>query len=194
MIIKQNFLPIGPSRPGTPLDRVLAIVLHWPADPGASALAIRNYWASSGNTAGASAHCAIDADGTIVQVMPWNERAYHVGSAQADPASGRVYTDQARELFGVFAANPKTTSPNHCTIGIEMCHTDMTGAYSDETVGAAVELCAQLCGRYGLEPSTQIIRHVDVVGWKQCPRWYIEHEDDFAAFKDRVSQAIQAGR
>jgi N-acetylmuramoyl-L-alanine amidase len=190
MNITQNFLPVGSARPGKTLTQILAIVLHWPADPGATATQIRNYWAGPGNTAGASAHCAIDQDGIIVQVMPWNEKAYHVGSSQIDPASGKIYTDLARSLFGVYASNPQTSSPNNCTIGIEMCHADMTGSYTGSTVEAAAELCAMLCREYKLDPVSKIVRHVDVVGWKQCPKWYIDHPNELDAFRQSVKQKI----
>jgi N-acetylmuramoyl-L-alanine amidase len=188
--IVQNFLPIGPARPGTLLDKMLAIVLHWPADSGASALAIRNFWAGPDNKQGTSAHCAIDLDGTIVQVMPWGEKAFHVGSTLKDPASGQIYTDLARQMFGAYASNPATMSPNRVTIGIEMCHADEMGAYTPETVAAAVELCMQLCQRYALDPATQIIRHIDVVGWKRCPAWYIDHPEDLDAFRAAVADRI----
>jgi N-acetylmuramoyl-L-alanine amidase len=187
MQIVQSFLPIGSARPGRALDKVLAIVLHWPADPGATGDAIRNYWAGPMNTAGASAHCAISPDGTIVQVMPWEELAYHVGSSLNDPQSGLIYTDLARSMFGDYASNPKTTSPNHCTIGIEMCHLDLDGAYTPETVAAAVELCAQFCTKYNLDPASKIIRHIDVVGWKECPKWYIDHPEDLDSFRASVA-------
>jgi N-acetylmuramoyl-L-alanine amidase len=167
-----------------------AIVLHWPGMAGQGARAVRDYWASPANSSGASAHCAIDQDGTIVQAIPWYERAYHVGSAQIDPVSMRIYTDFARELFGDFATQPKMTSPNHCTIGIEMCHVDEAGTYTPETVAAAVELCSYLCGQYHLDPATRIIRHVDVVGWKRCPAWYIDHPEDLDAFRAAVAEKM----
>jgi len=190
MKIVPALLPIGPARPGLALDNVLAIVLHWPAVPGQHAKAIRDYWASPDNAAGASAHCAIDQDGTIVQTVPWYERAYHVGSSQVDPASGRIYTDLARDLFGDWALYPQRTSPNHCTVGIEMCHVDAAGAYTHETVAAAVELCAYLCKQYHLEPGKRIIRHIDVVGWKRCPAWYIDHPAHLDAFRAAVAEAM----
>lgn len=235
MVIKQNFLPIGPARPGAPLDKVLAIVLHWPAAPGQRAQITRDYWAGKDNKEGSSAHCIIDQDGTIIQAIPWNEKAFHVGSVLKDPASGQIYTDLARQMFGAYASNPATMSPNRVTIGIEMETTavsraeaieaddeaaradeagdkaavaaarakaatiraeanriDALGAYTPETVAAAVELCAQLCQRYALDPATQIIRHIDVVGWKRCPAWYIDHPEDLDAFRAAVAERMSA--
>lgn len=190
MNIIEDYLPIGPARPGKVNKDILAVVLHWPADPGATGKQIRDYWASINNSGGASAHCVINQDGSIVQVMPWNEKAYHVGSSQIDPASGKIYTDLARSLFGPYASNPQTSSPNNCTIGIEMCHADKTGAYSEKTVESAIELCSMLCHTFNLDPLTNIIRHIDVVGWKECPRWYIEYPSDFDKFRYSVKNSI----
>jgi N-acetylmuramoyl-L-alanine amidase len=189
MHIVQKLLPIGDARPGRNLDNILAIVLHWPAMPGQHAQAIADFWAGADNKDGASAHCAIDQDGTIVQTVPWTERAYHVGSSLVDPKSGKIYTDLAASLFGDFAPRtlPASTSPNHVTIGIEMCHLDEAGTYTPETVAAAVELCAYLCGQYHVDPATHIIRHIDVVGWKRCPAWYIDHPEDLDAFRQAVA-------
>jgi len=187
MEITQSFLPVGPARPGAPLDEVRALVLHWPAASRQTARQVRDFWAGPGNTEGTSAHCAVSQDGTIVQAIPWTEKAYHVGSSAPDPASGRVYTELARTLFGDFAKSPKTTSPNHVTIGIEMCHLDALGTYAQATVDAAVELCAYLCKQYGLDPASRIITHRDVVGWKLCPKWYCDHPGDLDDFRGAVA-------
>ena len=193
MKIVTELLPIGKARPGLDLDQVLAIVLHWPDAPGQTAEETHDFWAGPDNKAGDSAHCAISENGVIVQCMPWHERAYHVGSSQVDPASGRSYTDLARGMFGEFASNPYRTSPNHCTIGIEMETLDELGTSTPETVTAAIDLCAYLCGQYHLNPATQIIRHIDVVGWKRCPAWYIDHPEDLDLFRDAVAQRIASG-
>lgn len=192
MKIIEDYLPIGPARPGTFLKQIMAIVLHWPADPGATGMQIKNYWSSKDNSAGASAHCVINQDGSILQVMPWNEKAYHVGSSQIDPASGKIYTDLARSMFGSYASNPQKSSPNNCTIGIEMCHADMTGSYSLYTIQATAELCSMLCSTYHLDPLKNIIRHVDVVGWKQCPKWFIDHPKEFDDFRMAVKQRMES--
>jgi N-acetylmuramoyl-L-alanine amidase len=188
--ILQSFLPLGDARPGLALDDPLAIVLHWPDAPGQTAEETVDYWRGPDNKEGASAHCAISENGIIIQAVPWIERAYHVGSAKPDPVSGRIYTDLARSMFGDFALYPARTSPNHCTIGIEMETIDELGTYTPETVAAAVELCAYLCSQYHIDPATHIIRHIDVVGWKRCPAWYIDHPDDFEAFKEAVAAAL----
>jgi N-acetylmuramoyl-L-alanine amidase len=52
-----------------------------------------------------SAHYIIDLNGDTYHAVPDNEVAYHCGSSQKDPASGRIYTDWARAKFGRFAEN-----------------------------------------------------------------------------------------
>jgi len=190
MTIVQDFIPIGPARKGIDLDCVTAIVVHWPAAPNQTAQQTTAFWKGPENKAGDSAHAVISEDGTIIQTVPWHEVAYHVGSSLIDPASGKIYTDLARTLFGPYASNPKTTSPNHCTIGIEMETVDWLGTYTPETVQAAIELCAQLCKDYMLDPLTRIIRHYDVVGWKHCPKWYVDNPTDFDLFKREVQQKV----
>ncbi|MGO8696011.1 MAG: N-acetylmuramoyl-L-alanine amidase family protein [Rectinemataceae bacterium] len=187
MNLVQAFLPIGPARPGVPLDTVLAIVLHWPDAPGQTAEETHDYWAGGDNKEGASAHCAISENGAIIQCVPWREKAFHVGSSLPDPASGKIYTDLARNLFGAFAEDPASSSPNHCTIGIEMETVDDLGTYTPATIEAALELCVELCGQFHLDPATRIIRHVDVVGWKRCPAWYIDHPEDLDNFRAAVA-------
>jgi N-acetylmuramoyl-L-alanine amidase len=187
MKIIQAMLPLGPARPGLALDSILALVLHWPAKAGQHAKDICDYWASADNREGASAHCAIDQSGMIYQALPWYEKAVAVGSSIPDPASGRIYTDLARALFGEYASNPKQRSPNRCTINIELCHVDGEGRMTGETVAAAVELCAYLCGQYHLEPRTRIVTHHLVVGWKDCPRWYTTHPEALEEFREAVA-------
>ena len=107
-----------------------------------------------------------------------------------DPVSGRIYTDLARDLFGDYAKQPQRISPNRCTIGIEMETVDDLGTYTPETVAAAIELCAYLCGQYHLEPSTRIVTHNQIVGWKDCPRWMVNHPEDLEAFKAAVAEKM----
>ena len=186
MNVVKNLIPIGKARPGLSLDTIMAVVLHWPASPGADALAIRDFWAGAGNRDGTSAHCAIGFDGTIIQTVPWDEKAYHVGSSLLDPASKLVYTDLARSLFGSYAIDYKFSSPNRVTIGIEMCHLDDAGHYTNETIQAAAELCAFLLKPAGLDPLTKIVTHHLVVGYKLCPKFYCDHPDELDTFRKKV--------
>lgn len=192
MKIVPALLPVGcAARMGTALDGVLALVVHWPSVPNQRAMDVRNYWAGLDNKGGASAHAVIDLDGIIYQTLPWYELAAAVGSDQVDPASGRVYTDQAREAFGKYAANPLHTSPNRVSISVELCHIDATGTMTNGTLASAVELFAWLAKKYSLDPRTRILRHWDVVGWKKCPLWFVDHTNDFITFRENVAKAME---
>jgi N-acetylmuramoyl-L-alanine amidase len=119
-----------------------------------------------------SAHYIIDLNGDIFHAVPDNEVAYHCGSSKVDPASGRIYTDWARQKFGYFASDPSKASPNFCTIGIEMC-IDANGGFTPDTIKAAVELVAKLLDENNLT-ADDIGLHKQVVGWKDCPLPFVK--------------------
>lgn len=144
------------SRPGIALDEVKGIVIHYTANPGASAIANRNYFeglATSGATH-ASSHFIIGLEGEIVQCIPCQEISY--------------------------ASNDR----NDDTISIECCIEDETGAFNEQTYASMVELTAWLVGRYNLS-ADDIIRHYDITG-KICPKYFVDHEDAWEQFKTDV--------
>ena len=51
-----------------------------------------------------------------------------------------------------------------------------------------MQLTAWLCNKYGLT-ADQVIRHYDVTG-KLCPKYFVEHEDAWKAFRKDVAYAI----
>ena len=178
------------SRPGKKLREMLGVVLHWTANAAANAMENRDYFESKKNGSGgyASAHYIVDQNGLIVAAVPEYEVAYHCGSSQKDPASGKVYTDDARRRFGKYAS--ETNSPNNCTIGIELCPINDTGKFSDATINSAAELCADICKRYGKTPEA-LTTHHNVVGWKDCPKLWTEKPALFEAFKATVKDKIR---
>ena len=68
---------------------------------------------------------------------------------------------------------------NEDTISIEVCHEDATGEFSPETMESLVKLTAWLAVTFDLD-TEDVIRHYDVTG-KICPKFYVEHEDAWAA-------------
>jgi N-acetylmuramoyl-L-alanine amidase len=170
------------SRPGKRLQKVLAVVIHWTANPDANAKKNRDFFEAKKTGMGgyASAHYIIDQNGIIIAAVPEDEVAYHCGSSDKDPASGKVYTDEARRRFGRYAS--ESSSPNLCTIGVELCPTDARGDFSDATIMTAIDLCADICKRYGLTAEA-ITTHHNIVGWKDCPRLWTEHPQLLGAFK-----------
>ena len=178
------------SRSGRPLKRVLGIVIHWPEWAGASAKRIHDYFAVVDKEKRfASAHYVVGLDGEIEQCIPEEEMAYHCGTSNTDPESGKLYTDKAREVFGVYADDEKL-SPNMVSIGIEVCHVSRKGEMTPATVKALIGFVAELCHKHGLGVD-KVLRHYDVVGWKNCPRYWVDHPDLWHEFIDQVSLVIE---
>ncbi len=192
MQINQQLLTINEySRPGKNIKEVLAIVIHWTANPFINAIANRNFFENRKTGMGGygSAHYIIDKSGEIILCIPENEVAYHCGTSKADPASARLYTDYAREKFGKYAVDYKTNSPNFCTIGIELCPVDTNGNFTEQTIQSAVNLCADICKRYNLTEK-DITTHHNIVGWKDCPKLWTEYPELLDAFKSYVKNTI----
>jgi N-acetylmuramoyl-L-alanine amidase len=169
-----------------------AIILHWTGVPTQRAMTVWEYFENTcpDKKIYASAHYIIDLNGDIYQAIPDYEVAYHCGSSQIDPSSGKIYTDWARAKFGHYAANPKQNSPNNCTIGIEMCVIDNEGNFASETLQAAAELVAKLLKDHKLTID-DIGTHNKVVGWKDCPRFWTNNPDLFEEFKNRVKNLME---
>lgn len=160
--IEQELIPVNQySRPGTSLEQVNGIVVHYVGNPGTTAQNNRDYFASLAETGetSASSHFVIGLDGTIIQCVPLNEIAY--------------------------CSNDR----NDDTISIECCHPDKDGKFTDATYASLVRLTAYLANYYGLKEK-DIIRHYDVTG-KECPIYFVKHEDAWAQFRSDVSAYIK---
>lgn len=181
MNIKKMLLPINEfSRCGKKLKGVKGIVLHWTASLGAPAINIKNYFGRLANQNPnddvedryASAHYAVD-DNEIIQVIPDDEMAYHVGS--------KIYSDEAKKKLGNY--------PNNCTIGIEMC-VDKNGKITEKTFQNTVDLTVYLCKKYGLN-ETHLWTHKGVVLWKDCPKPWVDNPAEFERFKREVAKKLR---
>lgn len=84
-----------------------------------------------------------------------------------------------------------TNDRNIDTISIEVCHPDETGRFNDASYASLVKLCTWLMGQYGLD-ETHLIRHYDVTG-KQCPLYFVQHEDAWERFKQDVVSYQRTG-
>lgn len=193
MTIKREYLTVNEySRPGRKLRALKAIVMHWTAN--ANANEDQNAWyfevKKTGMSGYGSAHFIVGQSGNIRQCIPEDEVAYHCGSSQPDPESGKIYTDEARARFGIYAS--ANSSPNNCTIGIELCNKDEAGNFTSETIKAAVELCVYLLKKYRLTVK-DITTHHNIVGWKNCPKLWTEKPELFEAFKQSVEYEIERG-
>ena len=79
-----------------------------------------------------------------------------------------------------FASN----QANSYSISIENCHPDATGRLTKSTYNSLVHLTAYLTEKYDLGRD-QILRHYDITG-KDCPKFFVEHEDRWERFLDEV--------
>lgn len=165
-IRKDHLTPNEWSRPQKPLLSTRAIVMHWVGNPGTTAQNNRDFWESrkDGRKGYGSAHLVVD-DKEVVEAIPLFEMAYHVGS--------KDYSQFATEFLSSY--------PNNCTIGVEMCHPDWTGRYTEETWQRAVRLVADLLLANRLRPH-HITTHHHITG-KECPRWFVHHPPELERFR-----------
>ena len=149
---------LSPGRGGRPGRKIVpkAVVIHWTANTnqGADAVANRNYFENHPQNK-VSAHYIVD-DRQVVQCLPENEMAYHVGATRYHP--------KALELLSSY--------PNDCTIGIEMC-VNKDGDFN-KTYQNTVALTADILRRYGWGVD-RLWRHYDIT-WKNCPRFFVSDE------------------
>ena len=77
---------------------------------------------------------------------------------------------------------------NPDTISIEVCHPDAGGEFSIPSYNALVKLLVWLCGEFRLDEDN-VIRHYDVTG-KNCPKFYVEHPDEWERLKNYVKERL----
>ena len=158
--ITEEFLDVNQySRPGIALStNPEYIVIHYTANPGSTAEQNRNYFENLKDT-GETYASAQFVIGLEGEII------------QCVPCNEMAYC---------------SNSLNDRCISIEMCHPDDTGNFNDATYNNCVYLVAQLMNYYQLDMD-HLIRHYDVTG-KNCPRYFVEHEDRWEVFKDFVKQ------
>ena len=162
--VERDYIPVNEwSRPGTPLEDINAVVIHYVGNPGTTAQANRNYFESlASGTEGtyASSHFIVGLEGEVIQCIPLTEVAYASNERNAD------------------------------TVSIEVCHPDETGEFSPVTYDRAVELTAWLCVQFKLDPETDVIRHYDVTG-KECPKYYVENPEAWEQLRADVANWME---
>ena len=164
--VTVDYLPTNEySRPGTPLETISGVVVHYVGNPGTTAANNRSFFANLALTheTYASAHFVVGLEGEILQCVPLTEIAYCSNTA------------------------------NDYTVSIEVCHPDETGKFDDATMESLERLVAWLCETFALDPAEDVIRHYDVTG-KICPKYYVENEDAWLAFRQNVSARIEADK
>lgn len=154
----QDFLEINEySRPGTRLDRINSIFVHYTANPGTSAAQNRSYFANLAETheRSASAHLIIGYDGELIQCIPFDEQAYAVMTRNED------------------------------SISIECCYLSEDGSFTRETYDTLIHTLAWLLKEYNLT-TDDILRHYDC-GGKKCPLYYTENEGEWEQLRQDVA-------
>jgi N-acetylmuramoyl-L-alanine amidase len=161
--VSIQLLPVNEySRPGTPVKKINAVVVHYVGNAGTTAKQNRTYYESlaENHKTKVSSNFLIGLEGEIIQCVPVNEVAY--------------------------CSNHR----NEDTISIECCHPDDTGRFNEATYTSLVKLTAWLCNAQGLDAG-DVIRHYDVTG-KECPKYFVDHEDAWEAFRAEVQREIDA--
>lgn len=160
--IDVQLLDVNPySRPGTEIEKINGIVVHYTANPGSTAQENRDYFngLKDSHETEASSNFIVGLNGEIIQCVPTWEMAYASNSRNID------------------------------TVSIECCHPDESGKFTDETYRSLVQLTAWLCVKFDLTEE-QVIRHYDVTG-KICPKYFVDDEEAWEAFKENVKRAIE---
>lgn len=159
---REDLIPINPfSRPGTPLQSTRKICWHYTGNPGASAA---NHVGYFGKT------------------LPASGDRY---------ASAHIFID-ATEAVLIIPLNEEAyhaSQANAYSIGIELC-VEADGTFHPDTVQRAVEIGAELCKRYTLDPFHDNIRHYDVTG-KICPRPWVMDPWAWSEFKTSVDREME---
>ena len=75
---------------------------------------------------------------------------------------------------------------NNDTISIEVCHPDETGKFKKKTYSSLVKLVAWLENVCDIDES-HVIRHYDITK-KECPRYFVQHEDKWKTFKKNIEK------
>ncbi|MBM5706339.1 N-acetylmuramoyl-L-alanine amidase [Listeria ivanovii] len=176
-VLKNNYIIKNKySRPGLKLLGVKKIVMHYTANPGASADNHKRYFGSlSGRYA--SAHIFVD-DKESICIIPLNEVAYH-----ANEKACKIAALKATASY-YHGGNANLTS-----IGVEMC-IDKKGKITTSTFNRAVDVVAELCKTYKLKAS-DIIRHYDVTG-KNCPAPWVSKSSELTRFRNAVNAKMNS--
>ncbi len=157
----QLLTPNPYSRPQTALKEVKGLVIHYTANPGTTAQQNHDYF-----------------EGLKDSKLTKASSHFIIGIdgeiIQCIPSSEIAYASNER---------------NEDTLSIECCHMDETGEFTEATYNSLVELTAWLCGKFDFT-TEDVIRHYDVTG-KDCPRYFVQHEDAWEQFLLDVQEYIK---
>lgn len=159
--IDVQLLDVNPySRPGIQSDGITGIVIHYTANPGSTAQENRDYFNGLQN--------------------------FHETSASSNFIVG--LDGEIIQCVPTWEVAYASNERNHDTVSIEVCHPDESGKFTEDTYRSLVQLTSWLCVKFNLS-ADDVIRHYDVTG-KNCPKYFVEHEEAWESFKENVSLAI----
>ena len=151
------------------------LVVHWPDAPGWTPENLHKYL-STNRDRYAGIQDAIGIDGEVYAYTDSSAVVYHCG--------GRVYTEEMRRRFPEFTENSFMSTPNWCSWGVEVCHPEKDGKFTQASLDALRKLLAVRMKNYGLDIG-DVYRHHDVTG-KDCPRYFVQHPEEWQAFKESI--------
>lgn len=167
------------SRPGLKLKGRAKGILHYTANPGASAknhvtyfgktLIEQNEKLPESKRRFASAHIFVDKYEARC-IIPLDEVAY-----QANDGSYR----------GIPELKPNA---NYLGIGVEMCQ-EKDGSFHPDTIKRTEDVFVELSKMFGWDPVKDIVRHYDVTH-KNCPAPWVTDGNKFTDFKQRVKNKM----
>ncbi len=131
----------GPRAPGKPVDILL---LHYTGMPSAAS-ALR--WLCD-PAAQVSCHYFVDEDGTVLQLVDEDRRAWHAGAS-----CWQGETDINSRSIGIEIVNP----------GHQFGYRD----FPDAQVAAVIGLCANILSRHAI-PAERVLAHSDVAPERKC--------------------------
>ena len=165
--VTADYLTPNPySRPQKPLTEVKGIVVHYVANPCSTARENRNFFEGLKNQTGN--------EPDVKSVSSHFVIGLEGEVVQCIPIDEVAYASNHR---------------NSDTISIECCHPDISGKFYDSTYESLVRLCAYFCHEFRLKPDA-VIRHYDVVG-KSCPKYFVDHPEEWEAFREDVKKAMK---
>lgn len=171
------------SRPGDPLIRVQAIVIHYTANPGANALMHANFFdgPDGGAYRYAGAHIFVDRKEAL-EVIPLDEVGYHANERKAGPLLSALKATADYYPQG---------NANLLTIGIEMC-IEKDGTFHPDTIERTRLVIKRLQKQFPQLADTQnrIVRHYDITG-KNCPAPFVANKKAWQAFLASVDQPAE---
>ena len=116
-----------------------------------------------------------------------NLKDTHETSASAHFIIG--YEGEAIQCIPLNEVGYAVMQRNYDSVSIECCYLDESGKFTEATYNKLVEMLAWLVTLYQLKP-TDILRHYDE-GGKMCPKYYVEHEEEWEKLIEDVANYIE---